>query len=381
MKIVIASDSFKGSCSTMEVADSIEKGFKRIYPDSDVIKIPVADGGEGTVDALVMGSNGKYEEVEVIGPLGEPIKAKYGIIQDDVAVIEMAQASGITLVEKNNLNPLITTTYGTGQLIKSALEKGIRKIYVGLGGSCTNDGGSGMAQALGISFTDQYGNEVGFGGGELKKIKKIDVSKVHSLLKEAEIIAISDVTNPLFGPTGASCVFGPQKGADISMIEVLDDNLKYFSEMVKSELDKEIANIPGAGAAGGLGAGLIAFCDTVIKPGIEIVLDIANIDKHLIDADLVITGEGKIDGQSKYGKVPVGVAKRALKYDVPVVAIVGSVGDDVSEVYSYGIDLIMDIINKPMTLEEAIKNAPLLIEDAAENVARIFKMKLRDNRC
>lgn len=375
MKVIIASDSFKGSCSALEVANSIEKGFRRIFENTNVIKIPVADGGEGTVDALVLGTNGKYEEVDVLNPLGGIIKAKYGIIHNNIAVIEMAAASGLTLVNINNLNPLITTTYGTGQLIKSAIERGIRKIYVGLGGSSTNDGGVGMAQALGISFKNEAGEEIGFGGGQLKYIKSIDISNIHPLLKKTEIIAISDVENPLFGPKGAAYIFGPQKGANKRMIKELDDNLRHLGEIVNIQLNKDITNVPGVGAAGGLGAGLIAFCNATIEPGIEKVLDIINIDKRMIDADLVITGEGRIDGQSKYGKVPVGVAKRALKYNVPVIAIVGSVGDGASEVYSYGIDLITDIINKPMTLDEAMERAPELIADAAENVARIFKMK------
>ena len=374
MKIVIASDSYKGSCSTLEVANSIERGFRRIYKDSDVIKIPVADGGEGTVDALVMGTNGRYEEVEVIGPLGERIIAKYGIIFDDIAVIEMASASGITLVDPDKLNPLITTTFGTGQLIKSAMNKGIRKIFVGLGGSSTNDGGVGMAQALGVSLKDELGKEIGFGGGALKEIKTIDMLNINPLLKETQIVAISDVTNILCGSRGASYVFGPQKGANNLMVKDLDDNLRHLGEIIKTQLNKDVGEIPGAGAAGGLGAGLIAFCNACIEPGIEKILDITRIDHYLKDADLVITGEGSIDSQSKYGKVPVGVAKRAQKYNVPVIAIVGSVGEGASEVYSYGIDLITDIINKPMPLSEAIENASNLIEDAAENVARICKL-------
>ncbi len=377
MKVIIASDSYKGSCSTIEVANSIERGFRRIYKDIDVVKIPVADGGEGTVDSLVIGTKGRYEEVEVIGPLGEYLQAKYGVIHEEIAIVEMAAASGLTLIKKSKLNPLLTTTYGTGQLIKSAMENGIRKIYVGLGGSSTNDGGIGMAQALGVSFRDEYGKEVGFGGGVLKDIKEIDISNIHPLLKETEIIAISDVSNPLYGPTGAAYIFGPQKGADNGMIKILDDNLRYFGQLIKDRLNKDIVDMPGAGAAGGLGAGLIAFCNASIEPGIEKVLDITNIDEYLADADLVITGEGRIDAQSKYGKVPIGVAKRALKYDIPVIAIVGSVGEGANEVYSYGIDLITDIINKPMTLTDAIKNVDMLIEDAAENVARIVKMKMK----
>jgi glycerate kinase len=373
MKIIIASDSYKGSCSTIEVANSIEKGIRRVFEDSDVVKIPVADGGEGTVDALVLGTKGKYEEVEVIGPLGEVVNATYGIIHNEIAVIEMAAASGLTLLKKEELNPLITTTYGTGQLIKSAMDKGIRKIYVGLGGSSTNDGGVGMAQALGISFKDKMGNEVSFGGGELSKIKEIDFTNVHPLLKETEVVAMSDVKNPLCGPTGASYVFGPQKGADSDMVKVLDENLGHLGELINNFMKKDIMNIPGTGAAGGLGAGMLAFCNASIEQGIEKILDITNIDSHLKDADLVITGEGRIDEQSKYGKVPVGVAKRAKKYNIPVIAIVGSVGEGAYEVYSYGIDVIIDIINKPMTLEYAMENVVELLENASENLMRSLK--------
>lgn len=374
MKIVIASDSYKGSFSTLQVADSIEKGIRKVYEDADIIKIPVADGGEGTVDALVLGTEGRYEEVEVIGPLGDKVLAKYGVLDGDMAVIEMAAASGLTLIDNGDLNPLITTTYGTGQLIKSAMEKGIRKIYVGLGGSSTNDGGIGMAQALGISFKDKLGKEVGYGGGELNKVWEIDCSNIHPLLKETEIMVISDVQNPLCGVNGASNIFGSQKGATKEMIEVLDNNLAHFGRKVKEYTGKDIIDAPGAGAAGGLGGGLIAFCDAKIYSGIDKVLDITNIDKYLVDADLVITGEGKIDGQSIFGKVPVGVAKRAKKYNVPVIAIVGSVGDGASKVYDYGIDMIIDIIDQPMTLEYAMENVSVLIEKAATNAMRMYKM-------
>lgn len=377
MKIVVAPDSFKGSFSALEVSNAIEKGIRKIYKDANIIKIPVADGGEGTVDALVLGTNGRYEELEVVGPLGEKTLAKYGIIDGNIAVIEMAEASGLTLVENRSLNPLITTTFGTGQLIKSALEKGIRKIYVGLGGSATNDGGVGMAQALGISFKDKKGNEIGYGGGALHKINEIDCSMIHILLHESEIMVMSDVENPLCGTEGASNIFGPQKGANEEEIELLDNNLRHLGEKIKEYIGKDIINMPGAGAAGGLGGGLIAFCNATLYSGIDKVLDITKIDRHLSDADLVITGEGKIDGQSIFGKVPVGVAKRAKKYDIPVIAIVGSVGDGASKVYDYGVDLIVDIIDRPMTLEDAINNSQDLIENAAETIGRMLKIKLR----
>lgn len=377
MKIIIASDSYKGSLSTLKVAESIEKGIRKVYEDANVIKIPVADGGEGTVDALVLGTNGRYEEVEVVGPLGDRVLAKYGILDGDIAVIEMAEASGLTLVDNGRLNPLITTTYGTGELIKDAMQRGIREIYVGLGGSSTNDGGVGMAQALGISFKDRLGQEIGYGGGELHKIHEIDFASLHPLLKETRIMVISDVLNPLCGPKGASNIFGPQKGATKETIEILDNNLNHLGKKIKEYTGKDIINIAGAGAAGGLGGGLVAFCNAKIHSGIDKVLDIANIDKHLVDADLVITGEGKIDGQSIFGKVPIGVSKRAKKYNVPVIAIVGSVGEGASQVYNYGIDMIIDIIDKPMTLMEAMENGSELIERAAENVIRIFKVKER----
>lgn len=374
MKIVVASDSFKGSFSTLEVADAIEKGIRDIHKDADIIKIPVADGGEGTVDSIVAGTNGRYEEVEVIGPLGEKILARYGIIYGDIAVIEMAEASGLTTVNEDRLDPLVATTYGTGQLIKAAMEKGLRKIYVGLGGSATNDGGAGMAQALGVSLKDKNGDEIGYGGGELNKVDEIDCSNLHPLLNKTEIIVISDVQNPLCGTNGASYVFGSQKGATDEQIKILDANLRHFGKKISEQIGKNILNIPGSGAAGGLGGGLVAFCNASIKSGIDKILDIMNIDQHLKDADLVITGEGQIDKQSIYGKVPIGVAKRAKKYGVPVIAIVGSVGDGACKVYSHGIDLILDIIDKPMTLEESIENVGKLISKTASNAIRFYRM-------
>ncbi len=375
MKIVIASDSYKGSCSTLEVANAIEKGIRKVYKDAEIIKIPVADGGEGTVDALVLGMNGKYEQVEVLDPLGKKIHARYGILNDSIAVIEMAAASGLPLVNEEERNPMVTTTYGTGQLIQAAMERGCRKILVGIGGSATNDGGVGMAQALGVSFKDKEGKEIGYGGGELEKIQLIDLTNLNPLLKEIEIIVMSDVTNPLCGKNGASYVYGPQKGADLEMIENLDNNLRHYAQIVKSNLGKDIINIPGAGAAGGLGAGLIAFCNARLCPGIEKVLDITQIDSHLQSANLVITGEGQIDSQSIYGKVPVGVAKRAQKYNVPVIAIVGSIGEGASAVYEHGVNAFMDTISKPMSLQESMENALYLIKQTAENMMRILVLK------
>ena len=374
MKIVIASDSFKGSCSTFEVAEAIERGIRKVQSDVEIIKIPVADGGEGTVDTLVKGTGGMYEKIEVIGSLGKIIKCKYGILHGNIAVIEMAASAGLPLLKEEERNPLITTTYGTGQMIKAALDKGCRKILVGIGGSSTNDGGVGMAQAIGVSFKDKNGKEIGYGGQELARICDIDISNIDPRLKEAEIVIMSDVTNPLCGENGASYIYGPQKGATPDMVKQLDNNLRHYATVIKEKLGSDILDVPGSGGAGGLGAGLIVFCNATVYSGIEKALEINGIDQHLIDADLVITGEGQIDHQSIHGKVPIGVAKRALKYKVPVVAIVGSVGEGASAVYACGVDAIMDIVTKPMTLNEAMENVSKLIEYTAENTMRMLSI-------
>ena len=374
MKIVIASDSFKGSCSTLEVAAAIERGIKKVKHGAEIIKLPVADGGEGTVDTLVMGTGGRYEKVEVVGPLGNKIKAQFGILDGNIAVIEMASASGLPLLQEHELNPLKTTTYGTGQLIKAALDRQCNKIFLGIGGSATNDGGAGMAQALGVSFKDSAGKEIGYGGAELARLEDIDISELDPRINQAEIIVMSDVTNPLCGEKGASYIYGPQKGATPEMITKLDANLKHYAAIIKAKLGKEVEKIPGAGAAGGLGAGLIAFCNVQIYPGVEKILDLIGIDHYLSNADLVITGEGRIDHQSIYGKVPIGVAKRASKKNVPVIAIVGGIGEGAAEVYAHGVTAVQDIIPRPMTLQEAMENASSLIEQTAESVIRIFSI-------
>jgi glycerate kinase len=372
MKILIAVDSYKGSCSTFEVANSIERGIRKVCKDSEIIKIPIADGGEGTVDSLVKGAGGRYETVHVKDPLGREIECRYGILKDNAAIIEMAASSGLTLLRKEERNPMITTTYGTGQMIKAALDKGCRKIFIGIGGSATNDGGAGMAQALGVSFKDSEGKEIGNGGGELARIRDIDISGIDPRLKDTEIIVLSDVTNPLCGPNGASSIYGSQKGATPEMIRLLDNNLKNYALLIKEKLGLDIMDVPGAGAAGGLGTGLIAFCNATVMPGIDVALDINGIDRHLADTDLVITGEGRIDSQTACGKVPVGVARRVLKYGVPVIAIVGSVGDGASIVYEHGIDAIIDIVSKPMSLEDSMKSVKILLEQAAENAMRML---------
>ncbi|NLZ38576.1 MAG: glycerate kinase [Firmicutes bacterium] len=374
MKIVIATDSYKGSISTVDAARAIEKGIIKVFPQAEIIKMPVADGGEGTVNALVLGTNGEFRQAEVISPIGDKILAQYGILQDNTAVIEMASASGLQLIPEEMRNPLYTTTYGTGQLIKAALDEGCKKILIGIGGSATNDGGAGMAQALGVSFTDSTGKELGFGGGELAKLARIDLTCLDPRLSQTEIIVASDVTNPLCGERGASFVYGPQKGATQESIEYLDRSLYHYATIIKEQLGKDINDIPGAGAAGGLGAGLIVFCNGVLRSGIEIILDLLNIDQHLLDADLVITGEGQIDEQTINGKVPIGVARRAKKYGVPVLAITGSIGEKTEEIHEKGIDAMVSIINQPMELKYAMENAAALITQASERAMRLLNV-------
>lgn len=376
MKILVAPDSFKGSLTALEVAENIEKGILEVLPQADVIKVPMADGGEGTVRALVDANQGEIIYKKVTGPLGTPVNAFFGILGDGKrAVIEMAAASGLPLVPKDKANPMITTTYGTGELIKYALDFGVEELIIGIGGSATNDAGVGMAQALGIRFLDENGKEIGFGGKELIKIKKIDVNGLDKRILKTKIKVACDVTNPLYGPNGAAFVYAPQKGADKEMVKLLDRNLKYFAEIVKNQLGIDVQNIPGAGAAGGLGAGIVAFLNGKLLPGINIVLEANNFTEKLSGVKLVITGEGKIDGQTVNGKTPIGVAKEAKKYGIPVIAIAGTLGHDVNLVLKEGIDAVFSIIQKPTTLEKAIECTAEWIKYTANQIIKVFVMK------
>lgn len=377
MKIVIAPDSFKGNLSALEVANLIEKGIRRVYPKAKIVKIPMADGGEGTVRSLVDATKGKIISKKVTGPLEKKVKASYGILGNKkTAIIEMASASGLPLVPKSKRNPLLTTTYGTGELIKAALDRGCRRIIVGIGGSATVDGGAGMAQALGARLLDKRGREIGFGGGALGNLEKIDISKLDKRIEKTKVLVASDVDNPLTGPKGAARVYAPQKGATPSMVKRLEKNLKRYASIIKRDLKKDIKNVPSTGAAGGLGAGLIAFLDAKIRLGVNIVIETVGLKKHLKDADLVITGEGKMDSQTIYGKTPIGVAKSAKKYNILVVAIVGETGEDVEVVYEHGIDKIMTTTPYSMTRAQAIKKSSQLIPDATEQLMRLIKTKV-----
>ena len=373
MKIVIASDSYKGSNTSLKVAGLIEKGARKVFPEARYVKIPIADGGEGTVEALVSGLGGEIVTVRVEDPLGRPVDAFYGVI-DGKAVLEMAAASGLPLLKNNEKNPRKASTYGTGQVLMAAMEAGFRDITIGIGGSATNDGGAGMAQALGCRLLDRSGAELSRGGAALSDIASVDDSGVSPLLKDTVIHVACDVDNPLLGEHGASAVYGPQKGADPAMVKELDGALGRFADVVEKWKGRSMREIPGAGAAGGLGFGLTAFCDAEIKSGIDTILDLTDFNDKIRDAQLVITGEGKIDGQSVRGKVPIGVAARAKPAGLPVLAVVGDIGNGASAVYAYGIDSIMSTVDRAMPLEEAIARSAECLEDAAERACRMIRI-------
>jgi glycerate kinase len=380
MNILIAPDSFKDCLSSKNVAQNIEKGIRRIMPGANIKILPMADGGEGTVEALVAATGGKIIKADVYDPLMRKIKSFFGILGDKkTAVIEMAAASGIELLKKNERNPWITTTYGTGELIRHALDKRCEKIVIGIGGSATNDAGVGMTQALGAKFLDLQGKQIGYGGGMLNKISEIDLTSLDSRIKGSQILVACDVDNPLYGPEGAAFVYSSQKGADTQMVKKLDENLRHFADKIKEVLDIDIQNVKGSGAAGGLGAGLKVFLNAQLKPGFEIIKNIVKLEKEIARADIIITGEGKIDYQTQFGKTPFGVAQVAAKLSKPVIAIAGALGERAEELYAKGFDYIVPIADKPMDIEYAIKNAGILIQNAAERTFRLIQLTNRSN--
>lgn len=375
MKIVIAPDSFKESLTALEAATAIEIGMKKILPEASFVKVPMADGGEGTVQSLVDATGGKVITKTVTGPLGTPVEAFFGISGDEkTAVIEMAAASGLHLVPPGERNPLITTTRGTGELITAALDYGVEHIIIGIGGSATNDGGAGMAIALGIMLLDSNGKEIGEGGGALSSLAAINIAGKDKRLEQVKIDVACDVDNPLTGMRGASHIFGPQKGATQEMVEVLDNNLHHFADIIRTDLGKDIEHVSGAGAAGGLGGGLMAFLSAELKRGVDIVLEATNLETHLLDADFVITGEGKIDGQTIFGKTPIGVARTAKRQNVPVIAIAGNVASDSEVVHEHGIDAVFSIVPGVIALEDAFENASKYVERIAANIASVIKL-------
>jgi glycerate kinase len=375
MRIVIAPDSYKESLTALEVATEIEAGFREVFPDADYFKLPLADGGEGTVAAMVAATGGRLIEVEVTGPLGEAVTACYGLTGDgQTAVVEMAAASGLALVAPHLRNPLKTTTRGSGELIKAALDAGASHLIVGVGGSATNDGGSGMLQALGVKLQGRDGREIGFGGGQLAGLERIDISGMDPRLQACRIEAACDVDNPLTGPQGASAVFGPQKGATPEMVTQLDANLSRYAALISRDLGLQVDRIPGAGAAGGMGAALLAFCGAQLRPGIEIVMEAVGLEAYVQDADLVITGEGRIDSQTIHGKTPIGVARMARNYGKPVIGIAGCLASDAGVVHGHGIDAVFSVLSQVATLEEALADAAANVRVTARNIAATLKL-------
>lgn len=380
MKILIAPDSFKHSLTAKEVAEHLAKGILRIFPEAEIFQVPVADGGEGTVQSLVDATGGEIFNVNVHDPLKRKRESFFGMLGDGTtAVIEMAAASGIELLDDEELNPMEATSYGTGELMKNALEKGCRKMIIGIGGSATNDGGAGMAQALGVKFLDADGKELKPGGGALSQLKSIDVSGLDTRLNDCEVIVAADVSNTLTGEDGATRVYAPQKGASRDEVETLEKNLQHYAAIIRKHLKKDIEDVPGSGAAGGLGAGLMVFAGATIQKGFDVVKQTVDLEKKIRDVDLVITGEGKIDRQTQFGKTPYGVAALAKKYQKPVIAFAGMLGEKHKELYQHGFDVIFPITDKPMTLKEAITNAGSLLSDAAERMARMMKTGLQQD--
>ncbi|MDF2557863.1 MAG: glycerate kinase [Bacillales bacterium] len=375
MKFVFSPDSFKGTLSSMDAINLLEKKAVEHFPVCTIVKVPIADGGEGTVESLVIGCNGTKVQVNVLGPNNNEVLAEYGIIHDDTAIIEMAQSSGLPLVVGEK-NPLLTTSFGTGQVIKHAIEAGFRKLTIGIGGSATNDGGIGMLMALGVTFFDKNDQVIIDGIGEnLEKISRIDISGIHSALKDCKIKVICDVTNPLLGDHGSTYVYGPQKGATSDQLLQLENGMKNFVQIVKKDLGLDLENIPGAGAAGGLGYALVTFLNAELVRGIDEVLNLVRFEELLNGASLVVTGEGNMDKQTAlYGKVPVGVAERAKSANVPVIAIVGGLADDIDQVYESGISAIVPTATRAMPLNEVLENAHKYFEDAADRMFRMIKI-------
>ena len=373
MKIVIAPDSYKESLTAMAVANEIEAGFREIFPDAEYVKLPVADGGEGTVQAMIDASGGRRVALEVSGPLGAPAAAFYGLMGDGAtAVIEMAAASGLELLTPAQRDPLRASSFGTGQLIRNALDAGARRFVLGIGGSATNDGGAGMLQALGGRLLDVDGTDLQRGGGTLDRLARIDLSGLDQRIRDSVFDIACDVSNPLVGPQGASHIFGPQKGATAAMVEQLDANLRHYADVIASQLGVQVADVPGAGAGGGIGAAMLVFLGGQLRPGSEIVTAAVGLDAAVADADLVITGEGRIDSQTIHGKTPIGVARVAQRYGKPVIAIAGSLAPGAAVVHAHGITAAFGSVSRPCSVDEAMADAARNVRYAARNIAAVL---------
>lgn len=376
MRFVVAPQSLKGSLSALETGNAIAQGIREVYPEAEICLVPVADGGEGTTEALVNAMNGKLLECEVTGPLGKPVQAFFGLMRESAtAVIEMAASSGLPLVPPEQRNPLITTTYGVGELIRAALNEGCSQFIIGVGGSATNDGGAGMMQALGVHLLDEQGNELPYGGAALLRLAHIDWSKIDQRLQNCSFRVASDVSNPLCGPTGASAIYGPQKGATPEMVSQLDAALAHYAQILKRDLGRDVQNEPGAGAAGGLVASLLAFLKARLQPGSQMVLEVVGLEEQLRrGADLVITAEGHLDSQTAYGKSVSAVAALAKRYQLPVLVIAGGLGENYHEIYKLGIDGIAVLPSGPMSLPYAMKHAARLTSEATARALKIRAM-------
>jgi glycerate kinase len=382
MKVVIAPDSFKESLSALQVAEAIGAGFREIFPDAEIVKLPVADGGEGTVQAMIDATGGRRVELEVTGPLGRPAGAFYGLAPAPdggapLAVIEMAAASGLEMVPPGRRNPMTATSRGTGELILHALDAGVRRFVLGVGGSATNDGGAGMLQALGVRLLDDAGKDLGPGGAELARLSRIDVSGLDPRVGESTFDIACDVNNPLVGPNGASAIFGPQKGATPEMVAQLDACLAHYGQLIARDLGKDVAGMPGAGAGGGIAAAMVVFLGGRLRPGIEIIAEAVGLENAVRDADLVITGEGRIDGQSVSGKTPVGVARVAKRHGKPVIGIGGGLARDAAAVHAHGIDAVFAAVCRPCTVEEALAQAHDNLRSAARNMAQALRLGMQ----
>ncbi len=374
MKIVVSIDSLKGSLTSIEAGNAIKEGILKVNDNTEVIVMPLADGGEGTVDALVEGMNGKKQVIDVTGPIADKVQATYGILEEsNTAIIEMAQSSGLPLVPVDLRNPLNTTTYGVGEIIKEAIDKGCRNFIVGIGGSATNDAGVGMLQALGFKFYDKNDELVGLGGKVLNEIVKIDTSCKLKELDECSFKIACDVNNPLFGLNGAAHIYGPQKGATPEIVEELDKGLISFAEVVKKDLNKDVAEVAGVGAAGGLGFAFLAFLNSKLESGIKIILDEINLEEIVKDADIVITGEGRLDNQTAMGKAPIGVAKLAKKHGAKVIAMAGCTTSDATKCNEEGIDAYFAIVNRSMSIEEAMKKE-VALDNMISTTVQVFNL-------
>lgn len=379
MKVIVGMDSFKGSLSSVNANLSVKNGIKRVYPDAAVKSFAMADGGEGTVETLVDGMQGSMIETTVTGPLGMKMQSSYGLVRDEqLAIIEIAAACGITLLSKEELNPRVTTTYGVGELINHSFNEGARKFIIGLGGSATNDGGVGMLQAMGYEFLGADGREIKFGGEYLSQIHTINKTMASEKFKDCEFRVACDVSNILYGDKGATYVFGPQKGADSEMLKMLDDNLKHYAEITSKEMNIDITNIEGGGAAGGLGAAFHGYLNGHLESGVELIMDVLGVEEELKNANLVITGEGQLDAQTTMGKVPAGMANLAKKYNIPVIAVGGSLTEDAYELNQYGIDAVFSIQISPVSIEKAMEGERTQknIEKTVEQVMRVLNVNM-----